>query len=128
MIALELAVIDPAVAAKVALDEPAAMMTEAGTGRSGLLLERAIEAAPVSTVPESVTVQVVDCPEFKLAGLQASRVNVSDGATSWMTTVRDTSLSLPVMVAVPVAETVPAVALKFAVALPAGTDTEAGVD
>jgi hypothetical protein len=62
----------PAVALNVAVVVPAATVTDAATGSTGLLLDRATEAPPVGAAVESVTVQLVAEPEFRLLGLQLS--------------------------------------------------------
>ena len=59
----------PAVAVKFALEAPADTVTELGTETRALLLDSETEAPPLGAAPESVTVQVVDCPEPRLLGL-----------------------------------------------------------
>ena len=58
----------PAVAVKVAVVEPAATVTDAGTVRAALLTETATVAPPVGAAIESVAVQVEVDPEATLAG------------------------------------------------------------
>jgi hypothetical protein len=88
-VALWLVVIFPAVAMNLVKEDPAETVTEAvGTGRSPLLLESATVVA-VGAKPLSPTVQVVTCPELKLAGLHVSELN-DTGATSLMVAVFET--------------------------------------
>ena len=62
----------PAVAVKVAVVAPALTTTEAATGSSTLLLERATATPPVGAAAESVTVQLDMPPELNVVGVQAS--------------------------------------------------------
>src|SRR5205085_1024151 len=59
----------------------------ADTGTRGLLLESATETPPLGEAPESVTVQVVDCPEFKVLGAHAKAPNVRVGGLTVNATV-----------------------------------------
>ena len=59
-----------AVAVKVALEEPAATVTEAGTVRAARLLESDTAAPPEPAAADNVTVQVEVAPVAKLAGAQ----------------------------------------------------------
>jgi hypothetical protein len=57
----------PAIAAKLALVDPAETVTDPGTVSSELLLEpRLTTAPPLGAAAESDTLQVVDCPELRL--------------------------------------------------------------
>jgi len=58
----------PAVAVKVAEVEPAATVTEAGTGSAVLLLDRDTTVPPLGAAWASVTVPVVLAPEVRLVG------------------------------------------------------------
>ena len=60
MVAFWLTLSAPVVAAKVAVVEPAATVTVAGTLRKVLVLESATEAPPLGAARLSVTVQVLD--------------------------------------------------------------------
>ncbi len=81
----------PAVAAKLALDEPAGTVTEPCTESWELLLERPTAAPLLGAALDSVTVQRVDCPEPKLVGLHVRLVKV-EVATSWIVAVWDVLL------------------------------------
>ncbi len=62
-------------------DDPDAMVTDAGTVRSPLLLESAIAAPPMEAALESVTVQVAEAPVPRLVGEQDSELTTAAGAT-----------------------------------------------
>jgi hypothetical protein len=87
-----------AVALKVAVVAAAATVTEAETGSRALLLDRATAVPPVGAALDSVTVQVLAAPEFRLVGLQA-RLETSTGATKLTVAVLDWPLSVAVTVA-----------------------------
>ena len=70
----------PAVAVKLADVELAATVTEAGTDKAVVLLDKATEAPPEPAACDSVTVQVVDPPELRLVALHVSWLTVV-GAT-----------------------------------------------
>jgi hypothetical protein len=119
----------PAVAAKLADADPASTVTDdAGTGSSVLLLDSDTTLPPVGAAPLSPTVHVVAAPEFKLVGLHANEDKVTAvtaaGAVKLMLAVLETPLRVAVKVALWVVEIVPAVAVKFADADPAGTVTD----
>jgi hypothetical protein len=61
----------PAVAAKEAVDWPLDTVTQAGTVREALLLDKATTVLAVAA-PERLTVQEEDVPEVRLAGPQLS--------------------------------------------------------
>jgi len=69
----------PAVAVKFVEVVPAATVTDAGTGSSPVLLERATIAPPADAGWFSVTVQVDDAPALSDVGLQESPVSVGNG-------------------------------------------------
>jgi hypothetical protein len=71
-----------AVAVKLAVVEPAGTITEAGTGSRALLLDRVTVAPGVSTAPDSVTMQELDCPEPRTVGLQAMLIELGAGGIS----------------------------------------------
>lgn len=81
----------PTVAAKLAVVEPAATVTETGAESRVLLLDRPTAAPPPGAGPDSVTVQTVVCPEPKLVGLHVRLVKVG-GGTSWTVAVREVLL------------------------------------
>ena len=65
-----------AVAVNVAVVAPAATVTEAGTVRAMLLLERSTAAPPAGAAAVSLTVQAAEEPEATLVGVQVSVDNV----------------------------------------------------
>ncbi len=87
----------PAVAVKVAVVEPDATVTEAGTVSKALLSDTVTVVAAVAAL-ERVTVQVLLADEFKLLGEQASDVSVT-GAIRLIVAVCDTPLKVAVTVA-----------------------------
>jgi hypothetical protein len=60
----------PAVVVKMPVVEPAATVTEEGTVRAALLLERLMDNPPTGAGADSQTVHVAVDPEVMLAGLQ----------------------------------------------------------
>jgi hypothetical protein len=118
----------PAVAAKLAVVEPLATVTDPGTASVAVLLESVTTTPPDPAAFESVTTQLETPPEARLVGVQASESSVA-GADS---KVKDCVCELPfkeaVTTAVCVEEIVPAVALKVADVDPFDTVTEAGTD
>jgi len=68
------------VAVKVAVVEPAATATEAGTVRALLLLDSATVRPPLGAATETVTVHVDEAPEVTVAGWQLSAETVSPTA------------------------------------------------
>jgi hypothetical protein len=88
----------PAVAVKVAVLDPAATLTVAGTVSSGLLLDSETVAA-AATPLESVTVHVDVAADPRLAGEQASKLTTT-GAVSEMDTDCDAPFSEAVTTAV----------------------------
>jgi hypothetical protein len=73
---------------KVADVAAAATVTEAGTVRVGLELDRVTEAPPVGAALVRVTVQVLEALGPRLVGLQTSEVSVND-ATRLIEAVRE---------------------------------------
>jgi hypothetical protein len=88
-----------AVALKVAVVDAAATVTDAGTVREVLLLERLTLEPPAGAVWERVTVQALTAPGPRLAGLQ-TRVETCTGATRLMVAVRELLPRVAVTVAV----------------------------
>lgn len=123
--AVRLLVIAPAVAVKVAVDAPAATVTDAGTVSKAWLLDSETTEPPATDAPDRVTVQVDDVADASVAGLQ-----LRDPTTFWGT--RDTTVlvELPVIEAVSVADcallTVPLVASNVTLLVPDATVTVAG--
>ena len=66
---------------KLALVEPAAAVTEAGTGSAVLLDETATLEPPVGAAWDNVIVQVVLPPEVIVAGVHRKVVTVTGGLT-----------------------------------------------
>jgi len=120
----DVAVIDPAVAAKLAALLPAATKTVAGTVRLEVLLLSATFAPLALAGCDKLTVHVDVTPEVRLTGVHNSEVKAS------VVSAREAVWVLPFNVAVSVAGwplgTVPAVALNDAAVLPDTTDTVAG--
>jgi len=69
------------VAVKLAVVEPAATVTEAGTGSAVLLDETATPEPPVGATCDNVIVQVVLPPEVIVAGVHCKVVTVTGGVT-----------------------------------------------
>jgi hypothetical protein len=57
-----------------------------------LSLDSATTAPLLGAAPESVALQLVDCPVTRLVGVHAKLVNVGNGGTSWIVAVRDVLL------------------------------------
>ena len=115
----------PAVAEKVAVEAPAATVSEAGAVSAALFEEMATETPPAGAVELVVTVQMLLAPEFSEVGAQTSAVTFTSGAR-----LREAVLELPfkaaVMTAVRGVATVPAVAVNEPVVAAAATVTLAG--
>ena len=115
-------------AVKLAVVEPAATVTEAGTVTDELLLARLTVKPPLgaaalsATVQESVPALVID----PLTQLSEDRLVVGAAAASCRAKVFDTLPELAVRVAVCAVLTEETVAVKDAVVEPAATVTEAG--
>jgi len=118
-------VIVPAVAGKLAVVAPAAMVIEAGAVSNGLLDERVTVRPPVGAGALAVTVQVLMAPDVREVGAQASEVTVTSGARL-MEAVLELPFKAAVTTAVWALVTVPAVAVKEAVVAAAATVTLAG--
>ena len=71
----------PAVAVKVALEEPAPTVTDAGTVRAATLLESDTAAPPEPAAADNVAVQVEVAPAARLAGAQDNELRTT-GANS----------------------------------------------
>lgn len=115
----------PALAIKVAVLEPAATVTDAGTVKALLLSEIATLTPPLGALLLNVTVQVLIPPANTLGEAQLSPVNVM-GATNAREKTCELPFRLAVICAVWSALMLPAVAVKFAVVAPAGTVTIPG--
>ena len=115
----------PAVAVKVAVDEPAGTETLAGTGRAVLLLLARVTANALEATLLRVTVQVVVCPDSTVAGEQASVLSTA-GATADNVNVLDAPPAVAVITELRLAAIDPTVAVKVWLVEPLGTVTEAG--
>ena len=114
---------EPAVAVKVAVVAEAPTVTEAGRLRAALLLVSATVPPPVC---DSVTVQVLDCPALRLAGVQARALTTDNVAESVIGAIREVPFTEAVTMAVCALETDPAVTVKLAVVADGPTVTDAG--
>lgn len=83
--------IAPAVAVRLAFEEPACTVTDAANGSSGVLLDSKTETPPAGEGLESVTVHVVVSPAFSSVGLHTMLLMLS-GASNTMLDVRDVPL------------------------------------
>ena len=92
-----------------------------------MLLDKEIEAPPVGAVPDRLTVQVVDWPEFNIAGLQLKVLTAIGGVNATLV-VRELPLYVAVIVAAALAEIVPAIAVKLPVEEAAETVTDVGTE
>jgi hypothetical protein len=88
----------PAAALKVADVAPAATMSEAGTLSRALLLDSWIEVPPEGAAGVKATVQVLEAPGPRLAGVQASEESVR-GITRLTGVVCEMLFSVAVMIA-----------------------------
>ena len=122
----------PAEAVKLALADPAPTVTDPGTVSSGLLLDKLTTAPPLGAAADSNTVHVVDWPEFRLDELHPTAASVTDSGDNCIVVVWDPAVQFSsprqaaVIVAVPAAAIVPAVAVKLALVAPAATVTDEG--
>jgi hypothetical protein len=114
----------PAVALKVALVAPAAILTEAGI-ESRELLSPSATAVPVAAASFNVAAHVLVAPEIRLVGLQLKEISVS-GSNSVRDTVWELLPSVALTAAVWVALTALAPAKNVALVEPAETVTDAG--
>ena len=113
IVALPVEVIVPAVAVKIALVALAGTETEAGTARLALLEDRLTVVAEVREALDSVTVQELVAVDAKVAGEHCTEERLT-GACKLMVAVAVVPLSVAVIVALPLADTVPAVAVNVA--------------
>jgi len=123
-LALVLPLTVPAVAAKVVEVEPAAMVADAGTMRAAVLLER-LTLVPVGMALEILMVQVAVLLAARTLGAHAREDTVT-GATRETEAVFEDAPNAAVTTALWSDVKVPAVAVKVALAVLAGTVTEAG--
>jgi hypothetical protein len=105
---------------------PAGITVGDGTVRLALLLVKATVAPPVGAAAVRVIVQFEVPAPVREAGLQATLLSCAGAAVRLTDAVVDAPFAVAVTVTGVVAETVPAVAVKAAVALAAATVTEAG--
>ena len=124
MVAVVVLETDPAVAVKVALADPVATVTEAGTVTALWLEDTAtVKSAVAALVSDTVQVEVL--PEFSVLGEQLRAESVA-GAINPSEKVREPPLRPAVRVALVSALTLAAVAVKVALVAPAATVTAAG--
>jgi len=124
-VAVESLGIVPAVAEKVVVVAPAAIVVEAGVVSSGLFEEMLTETPPAGAAALAVTVQLLTAPEFSVVGVQTNAVTLTSGVRL-NDAVADAPFRLAVSTGVCVLATVPAVAVKAPVVAPAATVTLAG--
>jgi hypothetical protein len=98
IVAVSLAVTEPAEALKDAAVAPAATVTDAGTVTAALLSETETTVPPVGAALERVTVQVLVALEARVVGLHASEERVM-GAVRLMVAVWETPLRVAVTTA-----------------------------
>ena len=124
-VALELLLMTPVDALKVADVAAAATVTEAGTVKLALELERPTLAPPVGAGWVRVTVQVLEEFGPRLLGLQ-DNADTTTGAARLTVVFAELLLYVPVMVALELPVNTPVVTLKVAEEAAAATVTEAG--
>jgi hypothetical protein len=115
-----------AVALNVPVVLPAATVTETGTVRFAVLLDTETRLPPAGAAALRVTAQVAAAPDGTEVGLHVSPLMLTTDGVTLTEVILDVPLAAAVTVISVVAETVPAVAVKTAVALPAATVTESG--
>jgi hypothetical protein len=117
----------PAWAVQLAVSEPGAIVTDAGTDAAELLLTKNTVVPPAGAAFVSTTVHIVEPPEGINEALHENAESCGGGSTV-KDTVWDIPLKMAVTMAVCVAVTALAVALNAAVLEPAPTLTEAGTE
>ena len=122
-VTLESAVTEAAVAVKLAEDDPAGIVMDAGTGSA--LPDVRLTAALTEVVPVRLTVQVVVASDTIEEGVQVTPLSVTAGETDTVV-VLVTPLQVADTVAVESTVTEPAVAVKLTEDDPAGIVTDAG--
>ena len=125
MVAVPLLEIVPAVAVKVAVVELAGTETDAGTVRDVLFDDSVTEVVALKEAFDNVTVQVLVALEARVVGEHWTEERLT-GACKLMVAVAVALLSVAVIVALPLLEIVPAVAVNVAEVELAGTETDAG--
>jgi hypothetical protein len=113
------------VAVKVALEVPAATVTEAGVVTPALLLDRATLAPPAGAAALRVTVQLETPALVKEVGEQLTPLTLACACTV-TAAVWPTPLAVAPTVAFWAVAGVPALAVKLALAAPAATVTDPG--
>jgi hypothetical protein len=124
-VAVPAAVIEEAVAVKVVEETPEGTVTEAGTANAALLLASETRAPPTGAVRFRVTEQLEVPEPVMVEGVQLRAVSRAAGSRLTERPAED-PFKEALIVAVPAAVMVAAVALKVAEVEPAGTVTEAG--
>ena len=115
-----------AVAAKVAVDDPASTFTEGGTASAKLLAETDTAAPPAGAGADRVSVQVEDAPASRVVASQAN-AEIIRAATRLRLADWEAPFRAAVMVAGWVVVMAPAVAMKVTELATAGTVTDAGI-
>ena len=118
-------VIVPAVALKLAEVAPANTVTATGTPKTALLLVSPTLVPPEGAALVRLTLHALVAPEAKVVGVHATEASAT-GADKVNGTVWEALPRVAVSTAVASNVIVPAVALKLAEVLPAGTVTAAG--
>jgi hypothetical protein len=120
------AVTVPAVAVKVAVVNPCATTTDAGTDTAALELESVTVIPPVGAEAEMVTVPCDVCP-LNIEAVLNERLEGTIGFTVKLALIPDPPLEAVSTTAV-AALTIPAVAVNDTLVAPCGTVTEPGTD
>ncbi len=124
-VAIRLLLNAPVVALKLAVVDPAATVTDAGTVSAAWLLLSDTDAPPVGAAFDNVTAQELVALDPRLVGLHTSELT-NTGATRLIVAGAELPLYVAVTVAARLVLNVPVVALKLAVVDPAATVTDAG--
>jgi hypothetical protein len=93
-----LVVTEPALALKVAEEDPAVTLTEVGTVKAELLSERATTVPPLGAVCDSVTVQLTLEPERTLVEEHCNLETVTAGGVTVTAAVAELALRVAVTV------------------------------
>ena len=125
MVAVDLPVMFPLLAANVAELTAAANMTDAGTLSKEFVLARAITAPPAGAGWDRLTVQLLDVFGPMLVGLQVREETSTDGVRR-MLVFAELPLYVAVIVALEFAPMAPAVAVNIAEVAEAATAADAG--
>ena len=126
-VAILFAVTVPALAVKLALVPPAAMLTDAGTLSAEVAPELSDTVMALVAAPLNDTVQLTLAPALTLVAVQLIPLRLTAaGTTTLSETLFVTPFSVALTVALVFAGTVPAFAVKLALVPPAAMLTDAG--